>query len=178
MASGTAIEVNFRVPSGGPPASHYEVRYQLGDVPITDENFDMQLAGPRTGSGESGAGISANITGLMQESVYQVAVRGVADCGESSKVTAISTRTGQMKFTTLSGCFVATAAWGTPLEREVGRLRAFRDQDLLPSAAGQLFVASYYAFGPSLAQAIAPDPTLRALARRALEPLVKLVARR
>ena len=72
-------------------------------------------------------------------------------------------------------CFVATAAWGSPLEREVGRLRAFRDQRLLPSAFGQLFVAGYYAFGPSLAQVIAPDPRLRALSRRALAPLVALV---
>lgn len=173
--SGTSLTVTFRVPAGV-AASSWQVRYQLGSTPITDDNFEQQLVGPTLAGGKPGDALSATISNLMADSGYQVAVRGVSACGARSKVVSLDSHTAQMKFTTLSGCFVATAAWGSPLERHVGTLRAFRDRALLPGTAGQLFVAGYYAFGPSLAAAIAPDDHLRALARRALEPLAAIIA--
>ena len=82
------------------------------------------------------------------------------------------------KFTTLSGCFIATAAYGSPMAAAVQSLRAFRDRRLLDNAAGQLLVATYYAFSPTLANAIAADPQLRAVARAALQPVVDIVQAR
>jgi hypothetical protein len=89
-----------------------------------------------------------------------------------SKVAA----TSASNFVTLKGCFVATAAFGSPLAAQVQALRAWRDRHLLSNPAGQLFAALYAAFAPPLAAAIDTDESLRALARAGLAPVLHAVA--
>jgi serine protease len=72
------------------------------------------------------------------------------------------------------GCFIATAAYGTPMAREVGYLRAFRDQYLLASAAGRKFVELYYTYSPPVADYLRRNDDLRAWTRAALTPFVAL----
>jgi hypothetical protein len=72
-------------------------------------------------------------------------------------------------------CFIATAAWGTPLDPHVGSLRNFRDRHLLTNAAGRAFVAFYYRVSPPLAGLIGRHEGLRALMRSALTPVVYAV---
>jgi len=69
-------------------------------------------------------------------------------------------------------CFIATAAYGTPLEAELGTLRSFRDELLMGSEAGRFLVREYYEHGRFLAAAIADKPALRALVRVALVPVI------
>jgi hypothetical protein len=69
-------------------------------------------------------------------------------------------------------CFIATAAFGSPLAGEVNLLRQFRDRFLLTSAAGRTFVAWYYANGPAAADFIRSKPLVRAAVCAALYPLV------
>ncbi len=69
-------------------------------------------------------------------------------------------------------CFVATAAYGSPMEPEVRTLRSFRDRFLLPTAPGRAFVGAYYRTSPPLARAIAERPLWRTLARGLLWPVV------
>lgn len=71
-------------------------------------------------------------------------------------------------------CFIATAAYGSPMASELGTLRAFRDDVLMQSAGGRAFVAEYYRWGRFAAAFIADKPALRAAARVALTPLLWL----
>jgi hypothetical protein len=70
------------------------------------------------------------------------------------------------------GCFIATAAFGSPLERHVQILRDFRDRILLNSAAGKVFVDFYYKVSPPVAQTIAQNEILCSMTRWALMPVV------
>ncbi len=69
------------------------------------------------------------------------------------------------------GCFLATAAFGSPLEHHVQALRDFRDRYLLTTPIGNAFVSLYYTLSPPLADFIAKNEALRAAVRVGLFPL-------
>ena len=71
-----------------------------------------------------------------------------------------------------SGCFIATAAYGSYLEPEVMVLRHFRDRYLLAFAAGRQFVAWYSRVSPPVANYIRDRDGLRAITRAALTPVI------
>jgi len=71
-------------------------------------------------------------------------------------------------------CFIATAAYGSPMARDVRYLRAFRDQYLLTNKLGQWFVEQYYRLSPALADKLRAHDDWRAMVRFALSPLVAL----
>ncbi len=74
------------------------------------------------------------------------------------------------------GCFIATAAYGTPTAEQIDVLREFRDTVLLESTTGSLFVSLYYQFSPPVADFIAGNELLRALVREFLvDPIVRTV---
>lgn len=75
-----------------------------------------------------------------------------------------------------AGCFIATAAYGSPLHAHVAALRRFRDRYLLTHPPGRALVTTYYRVSPPLAAYIATRPGARALARAILAPLVLAVA--
>ena len=70
-------------------------------------------------------------------------------------------------------CFIATAAFGTPMAPEVNTLRAYRDHVLAKSAAGRIFVENYYRYSPPVARFIKDKPALRWLVRQLLKPLIR-----
>jgi hypothetical protein len=175
--SANAIKVSFQGPPGEVSPERYQVRYREGSTPITGEMFDMQIAGPNVAAGAPGATLTTDLVGLQNTTSYAVGVRAVSASGEHSAVVSQVASTVAPKYAVLHGCFVATAAFGSPMARSVDALRAFRDRRLLSNPAGQLATAVYYAFSPPLANAIATDDALRALARAALRPIVALLTR-
>jgi len=74
------------------------------------------------------------------------------------------------------GCFIATAAYGTDTARELGILREFRDEVLLPNSLGSKFVSLYYKTSPPIANIISQHEALRAAVRVGfVDPIVAIL---
>jgi hypothetical protein len=78
--------------------------------------------------------------------------------------------TAVFKFGT--GCFIATAAYGTPMAEEIQVLRGFRDEYLLTNPVGKALVDLYYAVSPPVADFITEHPSLKPIVRSGLAPAV------
>lgn len=72
-------------------------------------------------------------------------------------------------------CFIATAAYGSPLAPQLQPLRAFRDRFLTPHPLGHWFVELYYRYSPPLAETLRRHDNLRAVVRMGLQPLIAFV---
>jgi hypothetical protein len=70
-------------------------------------------------------------------------------------------------------CFIATAAYGSPMATEIDTLRQFRDTELSPNILGRELVRLYYRISPPLASAIARSDGLRRLVRLNLNPIIR-----
>jgi hypothetical protein len=71
-----------------------------------------------------------------------------------------------------TNCFIATAAFGSPMAKQVNLLRQFRDEYLMTHAFGRTFVSWYYRNGPVAANYIRNKPLAKAAVRIALYPLI------
>jgi hypothetical protein len=71
-----------------------------------------------------------------------------------------------------SGCFIATAVYGSYHDPQVLVLRRFRDDCLLSNAIGRTFVALYYKASPPIARLIQEDGFLRTVIRWMLTPVI------
>ena len=69
-------------------------------------------------------------------------------------------------------CFIATAAYGTPMAEEIQILREFRDEYLLTNPLGQGLVDLYYKVSPPIADFITEHPSLKPIVRAGLLPAV------
>lgn len=77
-----------------------------------------------------------------------------------------------------SGCFIATAVYGSEIAPEVTVLRKFRDARLLRSHVGRAFVRVYYATSPTIAALLEHVSPARMVVRRLfLNPIVKFAER-
>jgi len=77
---------------------------------------------------------------------------------------------------TVRGCFIATAAYGTPTAEQIDLLREFRDVVLLNNTVGSQFVALYYQLSPPIADVIAGNEVIRTLIRECvIDPIVWVV---
>ncbi|MDF1526278.1 MAG: hypothetical protein P1S59_08430 [bacterium] len=73
------------------------------------------------------------------------------------------------------GCFIATAAYGSPMEAEVDLLREYRDNYLVHRGWGRVLLAVYYTVSPKPADFIARHPLLKQGARIMLSPIIGTV---
>ena len=73
-------------------------------------------------------------------------------------------------------CFIATAAYGTPMAEEIQVLREFRDEYLLTNPLGQALVDVYYRVSPPVAEFITEHPSLKPVVRAGLLPAVAMSA--
>jgi hypothetical protein len=92
----------------------------------------------------------------------------------STTITMDSSYSIIANFSGAGWCFIATAAYGTPMAEEIGILREFRDEYLLTNAVGQILVDFYYRFSPPIAEFITEHPNLKPIVRAGLLPAVTM----
>jgi hypothetical protein len=119
-------------------------------------------------------GVSANLT--IFSSTYLANKLG--SFGEKLVLT-ISFNVGRdatLTITVPEVCFIATAAYGTPMAKEIQILREFRDEYLLTNPPGQALVGIYYRVSPPIAEFITEHPSLKPIVRVGLLPAVAISA--
>ena len=123
---------------------------------------------------DAGDVIEVNAAFDAHETEYELEITATDLCQEQSDPVAARLKTTSIDFTTVPPCFVATAAYGSPLAAEISALRRFRDRYLITNPAGRAFVDAYYSVGPYAADIIAEHPWMRTTTRVLLTPLVAL----
>jgi hypothetical protein len=177
------VHVRFRAASDDQGVFRYDVR--VAPTPIVDDVSFMAAMPAKQATIEAaelsvptkaaaGTIVQFDMGGLVQQTHYFVAVRAMDACAGVGPIADAEVTTKARVFATVTPCFVATAAWGSPLAQEVGVLRRMRDRHLQTNAVGRALVSAYYAAGSTLADAIRGHDDLRRLARVALAPVVAL----
>ena len=158
----------------------YDVRVSLDPI-VDDESFmQAQPAKEATLQAEElvvptdEQNVKVAVGGLVAEQHYYVAVQAIDECAARGPIAVAEFYTPERQFTTVTPCFVATAAYGSPLANEVGSLRRFRDRHLLNHPLGKALVDTYYKVGPTLAKPLREDGALRSVVRTLLTPVVRL----
>ncbi|MFZ2087950.1 MAG: CFI-box-CTERM domain-containing protein [Desulfobaccales bacterium] len=75
-------------------------------------------------------------------------------------------------------CFIATAAYGSPLAPEVTVLQDFRDTYLARHSLGERCIEAYYRISPLLAHQISRHQALQRLTRFFLAPIILLLKKK
>ena len=174
-ATTTSARVAFTAPGDDGllgQVTGYEVRYVAGGA-ITEATFAAAIdPRPALPPGDAGAQLSFELTGLLFDTEYTVAVRAFDDCRNTGPIATLTFRTAPRAVGEVDACFVATAAYGSAMANDVELLRRVRDLALRTSVFGELLVEAYYTFGPALAGVVGESELLRASARAALGPVV------
>lgn len=121
------------------------------------------------------------ITGALPNEGSPVAVYGRRDrtgLVQTYKVINLVTKSSLQVTPESRDCLIATAAYGSSDAPQVVRFRRFRDEQLLPSPVGRLFVRFYYWWSPPVARRLARLPGPRRAVRALLDRLVAALDRR
>jgi len=92
----------------------------------------------------------------------------------STTITMDSSYSIRADFSGAGWCFIATAAYGTPMAGEVQTLRDFRDEYLVTNPVGQALLDVYYRVSPPIAEFITEHPSLKPIVRAGLVPAVAM----
>jgi chitodextrinase len=180
------------VPTGLAGTAVSSSQINLSWIPSTDNvgvtGYRVYRAGTLLAA--VGAVTAYQNTALSASTSYSYTVQAIDAAGNASAQSAsASATTTPVSVTTLPApvtqaphygevggvhCFIATAAYGSPMASDVRYLRAFRDQYLLTNKFGQWFVGQYYRLSPPLADELRAHEGWRAVVRVTLSPLVAL----
>ena len=151
----------------------YDIRYRAAS-PLTAENFDSATAISPPAPDDPGQVQTVALSGLLPETDYYVGIRSFDECHNNSALAIVAFTTPVPQSGQVDACFIATAAYGSIMANDVGLLRQFRDRLLRDNVFGEMFVETYYTFGPAVAGIVDRSELLRESARVALGPLVAL----
>ena len=101
-------------------------------------------------------------------SLRNVEIKGNPQCNRYAAFLNCSVQSSKQK----SGCYIATAVYGSYDCPEVWTLRRFRDNTLDRTWYGRAFIRTYYAISPTLVRWFGRDSWFQALFRPMLDRLV------
>ena len=172
--TGVSLVVMQTSENGGQPVLGYDVRYAV--VPssgtVDASAFAAWTPAPPLPVGAPGTATTFEIDGLAPVTSYGVGLRALGVCGSSQPTFQLFT-TPKRQFAQLSGCFIATAAFGSDLTPEVATLRRARDAATARSALARTAVDLYYRSSPPLAAALERSSLARAAVRAALRVITR-----
>lgn len=118
------------------------------------------------------------VTDLSEENVYYFAVRAFNSAGLGSDYSNIVSSDGQNiqrgSAGAGGGCFIATAAFGSTMDRHVQILCELRERRLATNPIGRSIIRAYYRFSPPFAHYLNDHPFAKALVRYTLIPITTL----
>jgi hypothetical protein len=129
------------------------------------------IAGTGTGTITTAGLFTASTAGTVAVRATSVVVTTVS--GEAAVTVTVPppTPTPPDRF---FSCFIATAAFETPMTEEVLVLSRFRDEYLLTNELGRRFVSLYYRHSPALSEYISDREWAKRIVRIVLSPLVRI----
>jgi len=95
----------------------------------------------------------------------------------TQKTSTAQTQTTATTLQSKSGCFIATAAYGTPMAYEIQILRRFRDSRMESNVILKHVVILYYKISPPIARVIALSRNMKAFVRICLKPIIQFFKR-
>ena len=150
------------------PYPSYRSGEEASTTPVASDSNSFMYETVRSDQTEDGSGVGvygSDMQEITPNVTYYVRAYGITADG-----TIIYGN--QLTFKTEDACFIATAAYGTLLDRHVVLLREFRDIYLMPNSIGRKIVSIYYRFSPELADIVSSNMMLRGVVQIALWPLV------
>ena len=172
--SSATLQVLQSSENGGQPVVGYDVRYAIlpATGAIDPSAFSAWTPAGGLPVGAPGTSTTFEIDGLTPLSIYGVGISAIGVCGSSPPTFQVFS-TPAVPYTKLSGCFIATAAFGSDLAPEVATLRLLRDAATSRSALATAAVDLYYRSSPPLAEALARSSVGRAVVRAALRSITR-----
>jgi hypothetical protein len=162
---------------GGGPVIAYDLRTtsvpQTFLTQVDETQFMKWIPAPAPAVAAPDSLSTVTLTDLAPLTGYAIALRAKGACGWSSPGFA-RVSTGPAVYKKLSGCVIATAAYGSALEPDVALLRHARDAAASRSDMARLVASLYSNSAPPLAQLIARSETARAVVRVLLRPVVAI----
>jgi len=166
---------------------NYSITANFEQIP---PQFDLTISGtaggsvtiPGEGTSTYNQGTGVNLVAEVEEGYRFVNWTGDVDTiADVDNATTIITMNGDYSITANFeeersgvGCFIATAAYGTPMAKEIEILREFRDKYLLTNPVGKGLVEFYYRVSPPIAEFITQHPSLKPIVRVGLLPVVAM----
>ena len=160
-------------PNTEPDLDHYVVYWGIDFDPpygYKSENIDKSQT-------------TYTVTGLSEGRTYYFAAKAVDTQGLKSDYSNIVSTDNPYGVVTEEGapqsvseaggggCFIATAAYGSNMDKHVKILTKFRDKHLVTNPVGRGIVKSYYKLSPPFADYVRNYPVARAIVRYSLIPI-------
>ncbi|HDN97863.1 MAG TPA: hypothetical protein ENG68_01740 [bacterium] len=166
--------------------THYYIelwKHPPSDIDTPDSEIEV---GPYSGKGTVSESISVD-TSIVENNVLYIRVRAstVVDSEIEYSLYATSKDDPSKNYVKVTffldappeegtggGCFIATAAFGSPLSKYVIILKEFRDKYLLTNYPGRKFVSFYYKVSPPVARFLENHLFFKIIVRTLLYPVV------